>query len=54
MEFLTRIDEPAILGQTTPNLTIGNFCDKNTQEKFPKEFLMIRELLHIINNIKVP
>ena len=28
--------ETAILGQTTPNLTIGNFCDKNTQKKFPK------------------
>lgn len=29
---LGRIDETATLGQTTPNLTIGNFCDKNTQK----------------------
>ncbi len=28
--------ETAILGQTTPNLTIGNSCDKNTQKKIPK------------------
>ena len=27
---LGRIDENAIIGQTTTNLIIGNFCDKNT------------------------
>ena len=36
------------------NLIIGNFCDKQHVEKFPKQFLIIREPFNIIYSIKVP
>lgn len=36
------------------NLIIGNFCNKQHVKKFPKQFLIIRELFNIIYSIKVP